>query len=92
MNRNQMYEYLKSLGMYGIFRWAEDRNSYHAEFVKNNGQIDCRINTDWGYIRHVERIHLCMNEIVIESKYSDMKINIMYKSMEKFEVEIETED
>ena len=94
MNRNTMYEYLLSEGMYKIFRWADDRKSYHTEFRpnKSSGQIDCKVVTDWGYIRHVEAIHLCKNELVIESRFSDMKVNIFYKEIKKFEVEIEYED
>jgi len=92
MNRNVMYDYLLSKGLYKIFIWADDRKSYHTKFRLNMGQIDCTIVTDWGYIRHVESIHLCKNEIVIESQYSDMKINIFYKEIKKFEVEIEYED
>ncbi len=92
MNRNIMYEYLLSMGMYKIFRWKDDRKSYHTEFRLNEGQIDCKILTDWGYIRHVESIHLCKNELVIESRFSDMKVNMFYRNIEKFEVEIEYED
>ena len=91
MNRNQMYDYLKSKGMYAIFRWADDGKSYHAEFRLNNGQTDCTIITDWGYIRHIYSIHLCMNEIVIEAYMDRMKININYKDIENFEVIIEEE-
>lgn len=93
MNRNMMYEYLLSLKMYKIFRWADDRKSYHTEFRLNNdeNQTDCTIFTDWGFIRHVDSIHLCKNEIVIESKFSDMKINMFYRNIEKFEVKIEVD-
>ena len=34
---------------------------------------------------------MCMNEIVVESKL-DMKVNIKYSSMKKFEVYIEEVD
>ena len=88
MNRNTVYDYLKSKGMYGIFVWADNRKSYHTEFRLNNGQGDCWIYFDWGYIRHVESIHLCQKEMVIESKYSDMKVNVFYKDIKNFEVKI----
>lgn len=94
MNRNMMYDYLLSVGMYKMFQWADDRKSYHVEFRLNSdkGQSDCKIITDWGYIRHIHSIHLCKNEIVIESRFTDMKINMNYKDIKKFEVEIEYMD
>lgn len=88
MNRNQLYHYLKEKGLYGIFR--RRKNGYHVEFCEN-AESDYgiyRILTDWGYIRGVERIHLCTNEVVIESKYGFGKVNIFYKDMDKFEVEL----
>ena len=93
MNRNQMYDYLKSKGMYPIFVWRDNGKSYHTEFRLNNdkNQTDCMIVTDWGYIRHIYSIHLCADEIVIEAYMDRMKINIYYKDIEKFEVKIEEE-
>ena len=88
MNRNMMYEYLKSLGMYGIFH--RHKYGYHTEFRLNQeeNQYDATIKTDWGYIRHIYSIHLCANEIVIEAHFSDMKINMFYKDINTFEVSI----
>lgn len=90
MNRNMMYDLLKSKGMYPIFVHRNNAKAYHVEFRLNRNQTDCRIDTDWGYIRHVYSIHLCTNEIVIESRL-DMKVNILYRKIEKFEVLIEEE-
>lgn len=79
--------------MYPIFVWGDKKASkYHTEFRLNEGQVDCRIDFDWGYIRHVNRIHLCKNEMVVESKFADMKVNINYKDIKKFEVYIEWMD
>ena len=89
MNRNTMYDYLESKGMKPIF--IHRKKAYHTEFRLDKNQGDCWIYTDWGYIRHVFSIHLCMNEIVVESKL-DMKVNIKYSSMKKFEVYIEEVD
>ena len=93
MNRNTMYEYLKSMGMYQMAVWRESRRKYHMKFVLNNDkkQTYCEIVTDWGYIRDVDTIRLCRDEIVVEAKWSDMKVNIKYKAMKKFEVYIESE-
>lgn len=88
MNRNVMYDYLKEKGMYAMFIWADDRKSYHTEFRLQPHQNDCYIITDWGYIRHVQSIHLCMNEVVIVGGFGDLKVNINYKDMQKFEVRI----
>lgn len=92
MNRNVMYNYLKELGMYAVFHRGE--KGYHAEFRLNYDydQEDATILTDWGYIRHIYSIHLCSDEIVIQSKYSDMKINMYYKDITKFEVIIQMEE
>lgn len=85
MNRNVMYDYLKSIGMYSVFH--RRKHGYHTEFRLNNpNQKDATIYTDWGYIRHMRSIHLCANEMVIESEWSDMKINMYYKDISKFEV------
>lgn len=91
MNRNTMYDYLKSLKMYQMSVWHESRKKYHMKFVLNSDeeQTYCEIVTDWGYIRDVHTIHLCRDEIVIEAKLSDMKVNIKYRTIKKFEVYIE---
>ena len=92
MNRNQMYEYLESKGMYPIF--VRNKKGYHAEFRlnKEKNQVDCRVQTDWGYIRHIQSIHLCMKEIVLEGRIDEMKVNINYKDIRNFEVIIEVEE
>ena len=88
MNRNVMYDYLESKGMYAIF--VHHGKSYHTEFrLDKDSQSYCEVITDWGYIRNVYSIHLCTNEVVIESKFGDMKVNVKYSKMEKFEVWIE---
>lgn len=91
MNRNEMWHLLKETGMYHIIRWHPSKKSYHSEYVlnKDTNQTDCTIITDWGYIRHVDSIHLCKNEIVVESVIGRLKINIRYKHIKKFEVQIE---
>jgi len=91
MNRNEMYYYLKSIGMFKLIIWRE--TGYHVKFVPDNEKeyFSMRINLDWGYIREFDAIHLCTNEIVIETKYGFSKININYKSINKFEVILEEE-
>jgi hypothetical protein len=43
---------------------------------------------DFGYVRHIESIHLCSNEIVLEGKWSDMKLNVRYDKIKSIEVEV----
>ena len=87
-----MYDYLKDMGMFPLMRGKVGgrKKKYYVSFVidKDSDYTDCLIVTDWGYIRHVDAINLCANEIVIEAKYSDMKININYKDIDKFEVKL----
>lgn len=92
MNRNVMYNYLKEVGLYSIFRWADDRKSYHTEFRTGYGQY-CEMLFSFGYIRNVRSIHLCSSEIVVEG-LNDMKINIYYKDIDddKFEVRLMEDD
>ena len=95
MNRNQMYLYLKDKGMYpcSIYRGKRSNGKgkfYHTEFRLNQEtQQSITIITDWGYIRGCTSIHLCTNELVVESDYGQCKINIYYKNIEKFEVRVE---
>ena len=91
MNRNMMYDYLKSIGMYPVIH--RRKVGYHVEFRKDyrKNQTIEGIILDWGYVRGFDSIHLCRDEIVLEAL--DSKINIKYKSIEKFEVIIyEDED
>lgn len=94
MNRNVMYHYLTDLGLYSIRRWSDDRHRYHTEFVmdRDSNQTDITIIFDWGYVRHVRYIWLCNSEIVIQGGLSDLKINVNYRDIEKFEVRIEYDD
>lgn len=91
MNRHMMYDYLKSLGLKALFINKNRERGYHVRFTMDNdddSQQDLWVYTDWGYIRHIDSIHLCRGEVVIEARYSDMKINIEYSKMKKFEVKI----
>lgn len=99
MNRNQMYNYLKSLGMKPIIhrrgKKGVKHRSYHVEFVidrENINQTIRMIMTDWGYIRGFQSIHLCKEEIVVVSDYGTGKINMYYKDINKFEVIIDEID
>lgn len=94
MNRNTMYYYLKEKGLYSIRRWSDDRNRYHTEFRPNRelDQKNITIKFDWGYVRNVKYIWLYASEIVLEGAISDLKINVNYRDIEKFEVDIEYED
>ena len=94
MNRNQMYIYLKDIGMYPIARWRDSKRKthpkYHIEFVvdKESNMVLDSIVTDWGYIRGFNRIHLFRDELVLESDHEFCKINIKYRNIEKFEVRL----
>lgn len=95
MNRNQMYVYLDELGLYPCTIAHGKRSNgkmkyYHTEFRLNErNQQSMTIITDWGYIRGCTSIHLCTNELVVESDFGRCKINIYYKNIEKFEVRVE---
>ena len=96
MNRNVMYQYLKSVGMYPVMhRNSETKGkTYHIEFVedRNKEKRIYAIKTDWGYIRGFTSIHLCTNEIVVESDYGFAKINMYYKDINTFEVLFDDDD
>lgn len=86
-----MYHYLKSLGLYPVKVTGryKRKKQYHVEFRENRKYPERKLQaviTDWGYVRGVFSIHLCLDEVVLESEYGDCKINIYYKSMGKFEV------
>lgn len=89
MNRNQMYNYLKELGMYPIIV-RHNRKSYHMEFRPNKelNQTDCDIKTDWGYLKGIESIHLFQYGIVLYSKYELCEIYILYNTIKTFEVSV----
>lgn len=92
MNRNQMYDYLKGLGLVPLFHWSDF--GYHTEFVadaKKNEMMESVI-FDWGYVRGFDSIHLCANEIVIECRHGFGKINVYYKDINKFEVRLMDRD
>lgn len=98
MNRNQMFEYLKGLELKQLVHHRDRRSkrhpNYHIEFVEDRNltlKIDS-IVLDWGYVRGFNRIHLCRDEVVLESDYGFAKINIKYNKIEKFEVVIFDED
>ena len=62
---------------------------YNLEFYKDNDIHETvSVITDWGHIREVESIALCTDEVVVLPKWSDMKVNILYKRMDVFEVRV----
>lgn len=87
MNRNMMYDILKEKGLYPIFRYHSHKRTYHTEFVVDN-EYDCTMLFDWGYVRHISRVSLCTSEMVLQTEYSEMKVNINYKDVESLEVRI----
>lgn len=93
MNRNTMYDYLNSLGMKPLANYY-NKKMYYIAFVadKTNQEEIFEILTDWGYIREAWRISLCSNELVVQGRFSDVKINIKYSSIEKFEVHVWDKD
>lgn len=97
MNRNQMYTYLKEIGLIPLIhhRGRKHRQPvYHMEFVEDKEsslRIDSII-TDWGYISGFNRINLYAREIALESNIDFCKININYKDINKFEVVMFDED
>ena len=90
MNRNVMYEYLESKGLFLKVIRTNNSHKYYVTFTidQESDQVDCDLITDWGYIRHIDTFYLCRDEVVIEAKYSDMKVNIKYRNIEKFDVRV----
>lgn len=91
MNRNEMYEYLKGIGMYSMaIRHNNKYKSYHIEFRPNVdlNQDNFSIFTDWGWINGCGSIHLRLTGVRIEMKISG-EIYINYKDINKFEVVFE---
>lgn len=89
MNRNVIYNYLKSIGMYPIIRYTKNRQSYHIEFVVDNDGIYYNaIDVGWGYIQGFGAIKLFKDGVRIISKYEDMEVHIDYADMKKFEVKL----
>lgn len=86
MNRNTLYEYLKSTGMKPLF--IHKKHGYHVEYRLQPHQKLCQVVMDWGYVMGVGSIHLYANEVMLESQHSDMELNIPYKNLTKFEVEV----
>lgn len=97
MNRNQMYNYLKEIGLKPLIhhRGRKYRQPvYHTEFVEDFNtslKIDSII-TDWGYITGFNRINLYAKEISLESDLELGQININYENIKKFEVIMYDED
>lgn len=88
MNRNELYHYLKDIGLFGVIHHGE--RGYHFEFVEDatkNLEINA-VRFDWGYLRNVKRIHLCANELVLEGNLTEMKVNVFYRHINEFEVEM----
>lgn len=99
MNRNQLYNYLVDLGLKRLIKHHYGKKfnghyAYHTEFVPdmNTSMRIESIITDWGYIRGVNRIYICRNEIVLASDYDSCKINMNYKDIKKFEVRMYDEN
>ena len=85
MNRNTMYDCLFAKGIKTSRQYIG--RGYHIIFNIEPNQ-ECDIVFDWGYIRGVQSIRLFTNECVIESRWEDMKVNVYYKDIDKFEVRL----
>lgn len=86
-NRSTIYDYMKTTGL--SIRKHKMERGYYLEFYKDNDIHETvSVITDWGHIREVESIALCTDEVVVLPKWSDMKVNILYKRMDVFEVRV----
>lgn len=73
--------------MYPIIRYTENRQAYHTEFVVDAEGVDYNaIDVGWGTIQGFSAIKLFKSGVTIISRYEDMRINIGYGNMKKFEV------
>ena len=83
MNRNVMYHSLKDSDL--VYRVIRRKKGYHIIFRYENWNS---FAVDLGaiYVRGVCEIALCKDEIVLMSKYENMKVNVNYKSIENVEI------
>ena len=86
-NRSNIFTYMNTTGL-SIRKHMMERG-YYIEFYKDNNKHESvSVLTDWGYIRGVDSIALCTYEVVILSQWEDMKVNLLYRKMDKFEVRV----
>lgn len=85
-NRDTLYRYLSTLDLKPLF--IHNKHGYHTEFRVPLSHDLCQVLTDWGYVMGVSSIHLFAKEVMLESQYGDMEINIKYKFIERFKVEV----
>lgn len=87
MNRNKLYDYLKSIGLYPVIHRMR-KGVYTMEF-RSNQDKDIKIDAvlcDWGYVTGCDSIYLCANQVVLVGDYGMTKIYMDYHRVKKFEV------
>ena len=86
MNRNQMYDYLKTLDFLevGVIRY--DKKTYSMRFVRRNEIEDVDVIFDFGYVTHVDEIVLCPYSISIIGNTGTMRVEVKYNEINEFEV------
>lgn len=86
MNRNEMYHILTENGLKVRRRYNHNTNGYHFR-MHFDDDITGIIELGNGlYVRGFSEVALCMNEIVIISKFDDMKVNVKYDNITKVDV------
>ena len=82
MNRSEIYNDLKIAGL--KVRRVTKGYGYHIRmyYPDMTGTIDLGCC----YVRGFDEIALCTNEIVIISRFEDMKVNVKYKYITKCDV------
>lgn len=84
MNRNEMYHILWDNGLQ--VKSYKKGQGYHFRMYYEDGTTGIIELGDGLYVRGFSEIALCMNEIVIISKYGDMKLNVKYNNITKVDV------
>lgn len=88
MNRNTIYDYLKSIEELKPLFYKHGRG-YHVRFVPEVWMKYSQVVINDWYVTDFYSITLLIQGIIIEGETSDMQIHLRYKNIEKFEVQVE---
>ena len=88
MNRNTIYNYLKSIDELKPLFYKHGKG-YHIKFVPNCWvKFTQIIINDW-YVENFYSIILLIQEIIIQGESDDLEIHVKYGDIEKFDVQLE---
>lgn len=86
MNRSTIGEILAGYGMeLHYFTHGENRNTYHVYRKPSRWNV-CTLKTPFFTIQNVYDIYLCANEVLVTGNFDDLRVNIPYRFLDKFEI------